>query len=336
MHGADLSRRSGDNGSKNFSTGRGTMKILLNYRRPQERLEEALSQQGHSVIYNIWNMEEILAKKVDAVIFETKQILKREREFFSLSWRLRKIRLPRVSWCLDLPNIGASSWKMTILRKVPLLDLFASHSLQGLSPSCMKILYLPNAAWISRYNLGNRTLDQLRDPAAYDIDVSFLGNIDAVQYPEHRERKEFLSLLGGRLKKWKIRYGFYDSRFYDFATQVAVIQKSKINLNIGCGADRKGERSWGLPERCYGIPACGGFLLSDERRHARDDFIEGEEIITFRNLEDCLRKIQYYLSAFEKTREIAEKAYHKVQERHTYGKRAETLIREIQKWKDSQ
>jgi spore maturation protein CgeB len=288
---------------------------------------------GHPVVYNIWNMEKILAEKVDAVIFEIKQILKREREFICLSWRLKRSRLPRISWCLDLPNIGASPWKMTALRKIPLLDIFASHSIQGLSPSRMKILYLPNAAWISRYNLGNRTLSQMRDPATYEIDVSFLGNIDAIKYPEHRERKEFLFRLGERLGKMGIRYGFYDSRFFDFATQVSLIQKSKINLNTGCGADRKGERSWGLPERCYGIPACGGFLLSDERRHARDDFVGGEEMVTFRNLEDCVEKIQYYLSAFGKTREIAEKAYHKVQERHTYQKRAETLIREIQVWK---
>jgi spore maturation protein CgeB len=312
------------------------MKILLNYRRPQERLEEALAQLGHSVIYNIWDREEILSRRVDAVIFATKEILKREWEFLFLSRRLAKARLPRISWCLDLPNVGASSWKITALKKIPLLDLFASHSLQGLSGARMRILYLPNAAWISRYNLGTRTLAQMRNPAGYEIDVSFLGNIDSARYPEFRGRKEFLSLLGDRLKQRGIRYGFYDSRFLDHAAQVAVIQKSRINLNVGCGADRKGNRSWGLPERCYGIPACGGFLLSDERRHARDDFIEGEEIITFRNLEDCLGKIQYYLSAFEKTRDIAEKAYHKVQERHTYRKRAETLIREIQEWKDAQ
>ncbi|MBU1205862.1 MAG: glycosyltransferase [Proteobacteria bacterium] len=309
------------------------MRILLNYRAQNERLEEALQTLGHSVVNNLWSVQDILASQVDAIIFETKQILKREWKFSSLAWQLKKYGIPRITWCLDLPNVGASQWKLTCLKKKLWLDIFASHSLQGLNNSQVKILYLPNAAWVSRYNLRNLTWENLRDPAIYEVDVSFLGNIDEKKYPEHRARAEFLSSLGHLLGKHRITYRFLDSRFLDFDSQVNLIQKSRINLNVGCAADLAGEKSWGLPERCYGIPACGGFLLSDERRHGRADFKEGEEIVMFKDLADCLEKIKYYLAAPDERRRIAENGYKKILAQHTYIHRAATLIHAIQDWK---
>ena len=307
--------------------------ILLNYRYKNERLEEALQSLGHIVLYNLWGIKEILAQQIDTVIFEFKQILKEEWRFFNLALRLKKYGLPRVTWCLDLPNYGASHWKLPVIKKTGLLDVFASYSLQGLSGTRMKVLYLPNAAWMSKYNLRQTTLEDLRNPDRYENDVSFLGNIDSKKYPEHRERTEFLYSLGRLLNDQKISYRFLDSRILDYDTQVGIIQKSKININVGCAADTAAERSWGLPERCYGIPVCGGFLLSDERLHAKEDFVAGEEIIMFSNLEDCVKKIKYYLSAHEERRKIAENAYRKVLAEHTYRHRADKLVNCIKEFK---
>jgi spore maturation protein CgeB len=89
-----------------------------------------------------------------------------------------------------------------------------------------------------------------------------------------------------------------------------------------------------LPERCYGIPACGGFLLADERAHAKDDFICGEEIVMFRDLDDCLQKILFYRGSLAERRRIAENAYRRVLKDHTYVQRAEKLIAAIKTGKD--
>src|SRR5438045_7710238 len=45
------------------------------------------------------------------------------------------------------------------------------------------------------------------------------------------------------------------------------------------------------PERCFGVPACGGFLLSDVRKHAAESFIPGVEWADFLDLDDCVAKI---------------------------------------------
>lgn len=309
------------------------MNILLNYKRPPERLIEAFENLGHKVFWNLWAVKKIKEQKIDAVLFDTKLILKREIRFLILSLFLQREKVVRITWCLDWPNVGVGSWKVKLMVKVPLLDIFASHDIHGLSSRSMSIVYLPNAAWISKYNLRGRSLAELRNPSFYWVDVSFLGNLDHQNYPEHQERFSFLEKLGRLLEKEKISYQFLDSRNLSFDEQVEIIQRSRINLNIGAAADGQRERSWGLPERCYGIPACGGFLLSDERRHAANDFIVGKELITFKNLEDCLEKIKYYLRNFAESRWVAENAHKKVYEEHTYYHRAQKIIRLIKEFK---
>lgn len=309
------------------------MNILLNYKHPPERLIEAFETLGHKVFWNLWKGKEIIEHKIDVVIFETKQILKNERKFLPLSLWLRHKKVVRITWCVDWPNVGASAWKMDILQRLPLLDIFASHDIHGLESKKMKIIYLPNAAWTSKYNLKGHSLTEMRESSFYSFDVSFLGNLDHLGHPEHRQRVQFLQKLAEILGQQKITYHFRDSRSMSFEEQVNLIQRSRINLNVGCAADGLREKSWGLPERCYDIPACGGFLLSEKRVHAATDFSLGNEIVVFKDLEDCLEKIKYYLNNFGEARRIAENAYRRVFSEHTYFHRAETLIQLVQEIK---
>jgi spore maturation protein CgeB len=307
------------------------MLIALNYRHRNERIEEALHELGHTVRYNLWDIREIVASGTDAVLFEFKLILKEELRFLRLSHALEKAGIPRCTWCLDLPNIGASAWKLFLLFRVGLVDIFATHSLQKVENlNGATVLYLPNAAWLSRYNMNRTTLEELRNPDRYSVDVSFMGNIDSAKHPEHRNRTGFLNSLAAVLEKKGITYRFEDSRHMDFEAQIRTIQTSRINLTAGCAADRDAEKSWGLAERCYGIPACGGFLMSDERVHAHDDFIEGEEIVMYRGLDDCVDKLVHYLGEAGERRRIAENAHKRVLREHTYKNRAERLIGAIQ------
>ncbi|MGB9700383.1 MAG: glycosyltransferase family protein [Thermodesulfobacteriota bacterium] len=294
---------------------------------------EAFETLGHKVFWNIWEMKKIKEHKIEAVVFETKQILKREIKFLILSLWMQRHKVIRITWCVDWPNVGASAWKMQALQRLPLLDIFASHDVHGLQSSKMKIIYLPNAAWTSKYNLGDHSLQEMRDPSFYYWDVSFLGNLDHTAHPEHRARVNFLRKLAKILEKEKINYRFCDSRFMSYQEQVEIIQRSRINLNVGCAADGQREKSWGLPERCYGVPACGGFLLSEERVCADIDFSLGNEIVTFKNLRDCVEKIKYYIGNISEARRIAENAYGRVLAQHTYVHRAETLIKCIEDFK---
>ena len=84
-------------------------------------------------------------------------------------------------------------------------------------------------------------------------------------------------------------------------------------------------RDRGLPERCYGVPACGGFLLSDRRRHAPQDFADGERA-EYDGLENCVARIRHFLEGFDEARGIAARARARVARDHGYRNRALRLL----------
>lgn len=114
--------------------------------------------------------------------------------------------------------------------------------------------------------------------------------------------------------------------------QVRLIQESRINLNFGAACD-SATVSWGLAERCFGIPACGGFLLSDYRQHARDTF-PPDLWVDFTDIGDCVEKIRYYLAHFEQVRELAEGLHREVMLRHTYVHRARAFVGLAMAWRE--
>jgi spore maturation protein CgeB len=137
-------------------------------------------------------------------------------------------------------------------------------------------------------------------------------------------------MLGSVLKEKGVDFLFVDGKDVSEDEQVEIIQKSRINLSCVSAADSLHGFSWGLPERCYGIPACGGFLIMEERVHVKDDFSIGEDAVTYTDCEDCVRKILYFRERHDERRGIAERAYHRVMKEHTYTHRALRLIKEIQ------
>ncbi len=117
------------------------------------------------------------------------------------------------------------------------------------------------------------------------------------------------------------------------AEQIAVIQGSRINLSCVAAADSSGVMSWGMTERSFGVPSCGGFLLSEERVHLQDCFDLDREVATYHDLEDCKRKILYYLEHEQERKRIMVNAHRRVLREHTYMDRARTLEMAIAKMK---
>jgi spore maturation protein CgeB len=311
------------------------MRILMGFRKPPATLAAAIEHAGCELIHWRLGMPLPPILDIDAAVVDFAEAA---RHLWSL-WSLRRTlkgQAPIIALDRDSPwHKGVKLRRLKWLARLAMLDIYASHSLQSTLNFAPERLYFPNAAGVDAYNLRGRSLAELRRQDGYLHDVGFLGNIDAARYPEHRDRVALLDALADRLAGHGISLERVDSSSMDVASQVAVIQSTRINLNIGAAADHGGERSWGLPERCYGIPACGGFLLSDERRHAQDDFVLEKEWVEFHDVDECVAKIRAYLANFDSARVVAEAAHAKVIERHTYSHRAATLSATIRSWKDS-
>lgn len=308
------------------------MKIVLNSSGGMPRLKEGLEAAGHEVLEDIWGAERIVALKVDVVFFGIQAIFRRKWHFISLALKLRRAGVPIVTWNVDSPwNMGRSTIKVNCLLRSGLINVYATHSLQKTDQlDNLRVLYLPNAAWLSQYNLAGKSIEEFRDDSRYKWDVSFVGNLDADNYREHRARVQFLTRLAAILDTSGIRYRFIDGKAMSIAEQVDFIQQSRINLSCVSAADssRHGA-SWGLTERSYGVPACGGFLLMEERLHLRNDFAV-DEVATYRSLDHCAWQIRYYLNNLDERRRIAEKAYLRVMKDHTYQQRAISLMAEVE------
>lgn len=309
-------------------------RFIVNYRRFQP-IAEGLRDCGYEVVEDTWDPTDAELTDCDGYLVCMYNAMKRPLVMRRLKAQLRERHIPLIGWNRDAPwNKGARTWRLWWLRRFHVLDLYGAHSMQGAETFTREHFYLPNAAWVSQYNLAGHTFQELRDPSFYLYDVSFVGNLDTVKYPEFSHRDGFFHALEQRLAPLGIRVAFRQGHGMPVAEQVEIIQRSRININFGAACDDGPEKSWGLPERCYGIPACGGFLLSDERRHAKDDFVSEREWVSFSNLDECVTRICHFLAHFDQARVIAEQAHSRVLRDHTYRHRAARLVEFACRWRE--
>ncbi len=256
-----------------------------------------------------------------------------------LKRRIKRAGVPLIGIDRDGPwHMGRLVRQLRLFAWLKVLDIYAPHTLQPTYRFAPRVIYNANAVWVKNFNLHGRTLEEMRDPAFFRWDVSFVGNMQGERFKEHAERQRFFTALKPRLEAMGLRVMFCSSGGMSEQEQIDVIQRSIINLNYRSSCDHRSrsgvEMSWGLPERCYGVPARGGFMLSDERRHAADDF-DPSEWASYRDFEDCIARIQYFLAHFAETRVIAEAAHARVMRDHTYEKRAERLLEVAAQWREA-
>jgi spore maturation protein CgeB len=244
--------------------------------------------------------------------------------------------VPLITWNRDAPHyLNRKAWRLDWLDWSRQLDIYASHTLIDHRRFADQILYLPNAADIDIYKPGgaiSEVFSRLRNTDNYRYDVSFFGGMNGSRYKEDAERERFFKALGKRLTALGISFVFREAEGMSVAEQIEFIQASRISLNFGARCEYQAPIASGLPERCYGIPACGGFLLCDKRTHARDDFNIGDNWAEFDSIDDCLAQIEYWLAHFDLARDLAERCYHHVMTHHTYRNRAATLHAALQTW----
>ncbi len=249
--------------------------------------------------------------------------------------RLAADGAPYVWWNRDAPwNCAIKPWRKLLVRASRPADIHLAHSLQSAELFGRPLVYFPNAAQIDRYNLAGRTLESLRDRAGYRYDVSFVGTLNP-GFRRVRARVEFLAELVRRLAGEGIDCRLFDTSVGSTlapADQIQIIQASRVNLSVGAVCDDP-VPSWGLPERCFGVGACGGFLLCDERKHAADTF-PPQAWASFATVEECVLRIKFFLEHFHVARDKAERLHHDIIERHTYDIRARDLLKLVAAWRE--
>jgi len=315
-------------------------RILFNHDLSYDLLSSGLGSRNIACDKNNWSPSATQLSNTIACVIWFYDVLRHPLKVYKLKKLLNARNIPVVAWNRDAPHyLNRKAWRLNLFNNFHLLDIYATHTLiDSKRTFANKVIYLPNAANSARYNLRGsekEVFTSLRDNSSYKYDVSFFGGMDGSHYKEDIQRENFFKAISEKLERLNISYKFIDTvnSSISLEQQIALIQTSRINLNYGARCEYQAPIASGLPERSFGIPATGGFLLSDYRTHNMDAFSVGTHMDEFNSLDECVEKINYYLNHFNLSRDMAEKCYHHVMEHHTYFNRSDSLLDVIYTWR---
>lgn len=142
----------------------------------------------------------------------------------------------------------------------------------------------------------------------YHYDVSFVGT-------KTRYRANIIK----RLRRCGINvrtfgYGWHRNSAVKHSEIPNIYRCSKISLNF---SDSKGVTQ--LKARVFEVVGSGGFLLSETDGNIEHVFVAGEEIATFSDFEELLKKIDYYLRYDNVREDIKRCGQELIEKRYSYS-----------------
>lgn len=252
---------------------------------------------------------------------------------------LNKIGVITIVSCVDDP------WQYNTDKRFirPIRDAFriVKNNTMQLEPvfkrKGQKVIYFPDYVRMD----SPEVYPEKEDPLLADkiqkgvlgFDVFFTGRMDL-------NRKIFFRGLSRRLKG--LDYFFGNSGFYytsrkavDFdpfngAHLARIYRNCAVNIVYGSINEFFFNKTWAVSDRIFNIAYCGGFFLTDYRRHLADLFEPDPALYSFRTLNECRRKVGYYLENKKQRLEMADKFHTETLVRHTADKRIEQFARELE------
>ena len=168
---------------------------------------------------------------------------------------------------------------------------------------------------LSQWACNHLLYRKLNLPKIYD--VSFMGRC-------YGERKEFVERLrNSDIKIATFGQGWEEGGRVSQADMIRIYNQSKTVLNIS--KTSQGDKIQ-IKGRDFEVPGCGGMLLTQESEDIKEYFEPGNEIITYKNRDDVIQKIKYYLIHEKELNKISNNGYQRVLKDHTYKKRLKEVI----------
>lgn len=120
---------------------------------------------------------------------------------------------------------------------------------------------------------------------------------------------------------WKDYTSSYFGHADYYQSMPKIMKSTKINLNI----TRTFVES-GLPLRIFDVLGAGGFLLTNYKKGLEYNFKVGTDFIIYRDLQDLIEIIKYYLLHDKERKEISNNGFETVKRYHTYDLRLREIM----------
>jgi len=168
---------------------------------------------------------------------------------------------------------------------------------------------------LSQWACNHMLCRKLNLPKVYDI--SFVGRC-------YGERKEFIE----RLRESGINIvtfgqGWKGGERVSQAELIRIYNQSKIVLNISKSS--RGNKTQ-IKGRDFEVPGCGSLSLTQKSEEIKEYFEPGKEIVTYKDIEDAIYLINYYLNHEKELKVIACNGYKKTIKEHTYEIRLKEIL----------
>jgi hypothetical protein len=164
-------------------------------------------------------------------------------------------------------------------------------------------------------------------------DIVFIGRLDTGSNEYRIKTLNFLLTKGVNIKIWTWflsneyikKYPLLNTHVVGSAygkEMVKIISQSKIVLNI-----HGSSVPYGGNMRLFEIPAAKSLQIAD--KCPQDWFKDGDEIVLYKNNQDLLQKINYFINNDSERERIAKNGYEKLVRKHQYKHRVKKIFESI-------
>ena len=249
-----------------------------------------------------------------------------------------------LTYCIE--EIPIRFWQQMKRHYGILVGQIAAPLSEQADLSCFDLLLssLPN--YVERFRRAGRQSELFRlgfDPLVLDkignapatIDVSFVGSLTRahegrVRWLEHLCRQLGVKVWGQGVEQLPsdsaIRKNWQGTAWG--ADMFRILRQSKMTLNYHIGI----AGPYANNMRLYEATGVGTLLITDEKQNLTDMFKPGEEVVTYRNTEECIEQVRHYLDHETKRLQIAAAGHARTLRDHSYEARMQEFVSIVKRY----
>lgn len=268
-----------------------------------------------------WKPDMVFVFKGDTVLKKTLQVIKEKTRPIMATWWVDD---PFCHWdgARNIRSFTNSVESLDIWDHFFIFDTYFLPRLKRLGVN--NPYYLPNATDNDEFFPVTEVKEE--EHAYYGSELSFMGTPDRLRAEMLRAVKDY------QIKLWGVPWTSEEFAAFHVKDGISndearkVYYYTQINLNCHFLVNVNGANV-----RTFDIPACKGFLLTDDRSDITERlFRKGDEVVTYSDLSDLKNKCEYFLKHSDERSAIAENAYKKIIAKHLYKHRIEEILKVIQ------
>ncbi|BDG45791.1 glycosyltransferase [Parageobacillus sp. KH3-4] len=171
----------------------------------------------------------------------------------------------------------------------------------------------------SRYNIIGNELLTPEEKLAFLLGREH-SQRERIRVVQQLEKQRFSFAVFGN-DSWSMFTKNYQGYADYYKVYPLVLHHSKININL-----TRTFVETGLPLRVFDVLSSKGFLLTNDKRDIHRLFKDGRDLVVFRDSQDLVEQIEYYLNHEEQRLQIIENGHETLHKYHTYNHRVKKII----------